>query len=103
MVRLAPGAESSRPPLERVRHVADVVGRAGAVRIHPGRVDLAGRPGQLFSPDELQFLETVARHICMAVDRAQASRSEARRNAEARALVSLARAIGGIRSGRPVA
>jgi signal transduction histidine kinase len=60
-----------------------------------GVLNLAGRPGQLFSPDELQFLETVARHICMAVDRAQASRSEARRNAEARALVSLTRAIGG--------
>jgi signal transduction histidine kinase len=60
-----------------------------------GVLNIAGRPGDLFSPEELQFLETVARHICMAVDRAQASRSEARRNAEARALVSLARAIGG--------
>jgi signal transduction histidine kinase len=60
-----------------------------------GVLNIAARPGQLFSPDELQFLETVGRHVCLSVDRAQAARAEARRNAEARALVSLARAMGG--------
>src|SRR5262245_14558631 len=60
-----------------------------------GVLNIASQPGRLFTSDELQFLETVARHVCLAVDRAQAARAEARRNAEARALVSLARAIGG--------
>jgi len=60
-----------------------------------GVLNIAALPGRLFTADELQFLETVGRHVCLAVDRAQAARAEARRNAEARALVSLARAIGG--------
>jgi signal transduction histidine kinase/putative methionine-R-sulfoxide reductase with GAF domain len=60
-----------------------------------GVLNIASQPGRVFTADELQFLETVGRHVCLAVDRAQAARAEARRNAEARALVSLARAMGG--------
>jgi signal transduction histidine kinase/putative methionine-R-sulfoxide reductase with GAF domain len=56
-----------------------------------GVLNIASEPGRLFTADELQFLETVGRHVCLAVDRAQVARP----NAEARALVSLARAIGG--------
>ena len=60
-----------------------------------GVMNIANRPGQIFSPQELQFLETVGNQLCLAVDKARTAHAEIRRNAEARALVSLARAIGG--------
>jgi signal transduction histidine kinase len=60
-----------------------------------GVMNIANRPGQVFTPQELQFLETVGSQICLAVDKARSGQAERRRNAEARALVSLARAIGG--------
>lgn len=60
-----------------------------------GVLNIANLPGRLFSAQELQFLETIGNQICLAVDRARTNLAESRRNAEARALVSLARAIGG--------
>ena len=60
-----------------------------------GVLNIANRPGQVFSPQELQFLETVGGQICLAVDKARAARAETRRNAEGQALGSLVRAIGG--------
>jgi len=60
-----------------------------------GVLNIANRPGRLFTPQELQFLETVGNQVCLAVNRARMARAESRKNAEARALASLARAIGG--------
>jgi signal transduction histidine kinase len=60
-----------------------------------GVLNIAGRPGSTFSTDELRFFETVGTQICLAVDKARTAGAEARRNAEARALVALAAAIGG--------
>ena len=60
-----------------------------------GVLNIANRSGQVFSLQELQFLEIVGGQICLAVDKARAARAEARRDAEGRALGSLVRAIGG--------
>jgi two-component system sensor histidine kinase HydH len=60
-----------------------------------GVMNIANRPGRVFSPQELQFLETVGNQVCLAVDKSRTARAESRRNAEARALSSLAAAIGG--------
>ena len=60
-----------------------------------GVMNIAARPGQLFTPEELQFLETAGQQICLAIDKIQTNRAEVRKNAEAKALVTLAHAIGG--------
>ena len=60
-----------------------------------GVMNIAHRPGQMFSADELSFLETFGQQLCLAVDKTRTARAESRRNAEARALASLTRAIGG--------
>lgn len=60
-----------------------------------GVLNIATRPGALFTAQELQFLETAAKQVSMAVDRARNSRAERRRNAEARAFTDLARRVGG--------
>jgi signal transduction histidine kinase len=60
-----------------------------------GVMNIASRPGRSFTPQELQFLETVGGQVCLAVDKARTSRAESRRNAEAQALATLAKAIGG--------
>jgi signal transduction histidine kinase len=60
-----------------------------------GVMNIAARHGTAFAPQELQFLETVGRHVCLAVDKARTARAENRRNAEARALATLAKSIGG--------
>jgi signal transduction histidine kinase len=60
-----------------------------------GVMNIADRPGQVFTPEELHFMETAARQICFTVDKAQTTRAERRRNLEAQALSSLAKAIGG--------
>ena len=60
-----------------------------------GVMNIANRPGRLFTDQELRFLETVGRQVCLAVDKARTARAETRRDAEARALGSLSRAIGG--------
>jgi signal transduction histidine kinase len=60
-----------------------------------GVLNIANRPGRLFTRQELQFLETVGSQICLAVDKARTRRAESRLDAEARALASISRAIGG--------
>jgi signal transduction histidine kinase len=60
-----------------------------------GVMNIANRPGQVFSAPELKFLETMGTQICLAVDKVRTGHAETRRNAEARALASLADAIGG--------
>lgn len=60
-----------------------------------GVLNIASRPGVQFSPQELQFFETAAKQVSMAVDRSRNSRAERFRNAESRAFTALARAIGG--------
>ncbi|HEU4401633.1 MAG TPA: GAF domain-containing protein [Candidatus Polarisedimenticolia bacterium] len=60
-----------------------------------GVMNIANRSGQVFSRQELQFLETFGHQVCLAVDKLRTARAESRRNAEAQALVALARAIGG--------
>jgi len=60
-----------------------------------GVLNIAHRPGQSFTRSELDFLETAGTQVCLSVDKARTARAEARRNAEARALASLADAIGG--------
>lgn len=60
-----------------------------------GVLNVAGRPGSTFTREELEFLETVGTQACLAVDKLRTGRAETRRNAEARALASLAEAIGG--------
>ncbi len=60
-----------------------------------GVMNIANRPGRAFSDEELHFMETASRQICLAVDKARMLRTERRRNAESQALASLARAIGG--------
>ena len=85
MPHLVPGAEGTAHaciPLKFERGVLGVL-------------NIAARPGSQFSTQELQFLETAAKQVSMAVDRASNSRAERRRNAEARAFAALARAIGG--------
>jgi len=60
-----------------------------------GVMNIACPEGYLFSAQELRFLETIGNQVCLAVDRARTNAAEIRSNAEARALVTLARAIGG--------
>jgi signal transduction histidine kinase len=60
-----------------------------------GVLNVAHRHGASFSREELEFLETIGTQACLAVDKLRTGRAEARRNAEARALASLAEAIGG--------
>ncbi len=59
-----------------------------------GVLNIAARPGQLFSEDELSFLETVGQQLCMAVERAKHRSAEKARLHEARALAGINRAIG---------
>jgi signal transduction histidine kinase len=59
-----------------------------------GVLNVAARPGQLFSDDELRFLETVGRQVCLAVERASHLKAERVYNQEARALAALNRGIG---------
>jgi len=67
-----------------------------------GVLNIANRPGQLLTDDELAFLETVARQISIAVDKARTTRAEERRHAEAReALLRLQQAqLGMLRAER---
>ena len=64
----------------------------GATR---GVLNVAARPGEQFSEDELRFLETLGHQIGLAVERARHRGAERRRDQEARALGAINRAIGG--------
>jgi signal transduction histidine kinase len=60
-----------------------------------GVLNVAARPGEPFSDDELRFLETLGHQISLAVERARHLHSERRYNQEARALAALNKSIGG--------
>ncbi len=59
-----------------------------------GVLNVAALPGELFDEEELLFLETVGRQICLAVERARHLHAERLHNQEARALASLNKRIG---------
>lgn len=59
-----------------------------------GVLNVAARPGEQFSDDELAFLETVGHQLCLAVERAKHQQAENARLQEARALTAINRAIG---------
>jgi signal transduction histidine kinase len=59
-----------------------------------GVLNLAARPEQVFAPEELRFLETVGRQVCLAVEGARHLKAERRHNQEARALAALNKGIG---------
>jgi signal transduction histidine kinase/putative methionine-R-sulfoxide reductase with GAF domain len=60
-----------------------------------GVLNVAARPGEQFSDDELRFLETLGHQVCIAVERAEHLQREQRHNQEARALAAISKAIGG--------
>lgn len=60
-----------------------------------GVLNVAARPGEHFSDDELKFLETLGHQACMAIERAEHLRTERLRNREARAIAAVSKAIGG--------
>jgi signal transduction histidine kinase len=60
-----------------------------------GVLNVAARPGQLFSDEELRFFETLGYQLCVAVERGAHLRAERLRNREARALATITKAIGG--------
>ncbi len=51
-----------------------------------GVMNIASRHGQVFSPEELAYLEIVGHHLCLSVDKARTRRAEVQRNAVALAL-----------------
>ena len=61
-----------------------------------GVLNVAARPGELFTEEELRFLETVGRQVCLAVERARHLKAERLHNQEARALAALNKRIGEI-------
>ncbi len=60
-----------------------------------GVLNVAARPGHLFSEDELRFLETLGHQIGLAVERAGHLQAERARNQEARAMAAVSKAVGG--------
>src|SRR5262245_45338441 len=60
-----------------------------------GVLNVAARPGQLFSEDELRFLETLGHQIGLAVERARHLEAERAHNQEARTMAAVSKAIGG--------
>jgi signal transduction histidine kinase len=59
-----------------------------------GVLNVAALPGATFDADELRFLETVGRQLCLAVEGAQHLKAERIYNQEARALAALNKGIG---------
>jgi signal transduction histidine kinase len=60
-----------------------------------GVLNVAARPGEQFSEEELRFLETLGHQIGLAVERARHREAERRRDQEARAMAAINRSIGG--------
>jgi signal transduction histidine kinase len=60
-----------------------------------GVLNVAARPGQVFSEEELRFLDTLGYQISLAVGRARHREAEYLRNQEARAMAAVTRAVGG--------
>jgi signal transduction histidine kinase len=59
-----------------------------------GVLNVAALPGEVFSDEELQFLQTVGRQVCLAVEGARHLKGQRIRNQEARALAALNKGIG---------
>ena len=59
-----------------------------------GVLNVATTPGRLFTAEELRFLETLGRQVCLAVESARHLAAERLHNQEARALAALNKAIG---------
>lgn len=59
-----------------------------------GVLNVAAPPGEVFAEEELRFLETVGRQVCLAVEGARHLKAERARDQEARALASLNKGIG---------
>lgn len=64
----------------------------GTVR---GVLNVAARPGEQFSEEQLRFLETLGHQIGLAVERGSHREAERLRNQEARALAAVSKAMGG--------
>ena len=79
-------------PTERVAHACVPLRFESETR---GVLNIAARPDQLFTEDELGFFELVGHQVCIAIERAGHEKAERRRNREARALASVSRDIGG--------
>ena len=60
-----------------------------------GVLNVAARPGEQFSEEQLRFLETLGHQVGLAVERARHRQSERRRHREAQAMAAIDRAIGG--------
>ncbi len=59
-----------------------------------GVLNVAARPDQLFTEDELRFLDTLGHQIGLAVERARHLSAERLRNQEARAMAAISKAVG---------
>jgi signal transduction histidine kinase len=59
-----------------------------------GVLNVAARPGQRFTDDELRFLETLGHQLCVAIERASHLKAERQRNLEGRAMAAINKAIG---------
>jgi signal transduction histidine kinase len=59
-----------------------------------GVLNLAAPKDEVFSDEELRFLETVGRQVCLAVEGARHLQAQRRREQEARALAALNKGIG---------
>jgi signal transduction histidine kinase len=59
-----------------------------------GVLNVAAPEGEAFSDEELRFLETVGRQVCLAVEGARHLQGQRRREQEARALAALNKGIG---------
>jgi len=59
-----------------------------------GVLNVAARPGDQFSEEELRFLETLGHQVCIAVERARHLGAERLRNYESRTLAAISKAIG---------
>src|SRR5918993_3751415 len=64
----------------------------GTVR---GVLNVAARPGEQFSEEQLRFLETLGHQIGLAVERGSHREAERLRNQEERALAAVSKAMGG--------
>jgi signal transduction histidine kinase len=60
-----------------------------------GVLNVAARPGQLFTEDELRFLDTLGHQIGLAVERARHLQAERASSQEARAMAAISKAVGG--------
>jgi signal transduction histidine kinase len=78
---------------EPVAHACIPLALEGTSR---GVLNVAARPGELFTEDELRFLETVGRQVCLAMERARHLKAERLHHQEARALAALNKRIGEI-------